>query len=86
MADKMVKVATPTVAAVNEPSADVQQLKAEVSCLVELMASLSQRDRHPRCSRSTSQHRRPPKSYPHGLSLNRTTGTRFTLLVSLQVW
>ena len=59
MADKIVEVATPTVAAVTDTSTEVQQLKEEASRLADLMASLSQRDHLPRRSRSTSRHRRP---------------------------
>ena len=59
MADKIVEVATATVAAITDTSTEVQQLKEEVSRLADLVASLSQRDHLPRRSRSTSHHRRP---------------------------
>ena len=57
MADKIVEVATPTVAAVTDTSTEVQQ---EVSRLADLVASLSQRDHLPRRSPS-------PYSCPHRL-------------------
>ena len=62
LADKIVEVATPTVAAVLDPSAEVQQLKAEVSRLADLVASLTHT--RPRRSRSNSRHRRPRSNAP----------------------
>ena len=59
MADKIMEVARPpTVAAISAPDPDVQQLKAEVSRLADLVASLTQYN--PQHSRSRSRTRRPP--------------------------
>ena len=62
MADKIVEVATPTVAAVSEPSAEIQQIKAEVSRLADVVASLTQH--RPRRGRSNSRQRRPRSPAP----------------------
>ena len=57
MADKVMEVATPSVAAINQPQApltsdpEVKRLKEEVSQLAELVATLTQQ-RRPRRSRS----------------------------------
>ena len=50
LADKIVEVAIPSVAAVHTPSplnAEVEQLRTEVSCLQEIVKSLSSRGRSP---------------------------------------
>ena len=63
MADKVMEVATPSVAAINQPQApltsdpEVKRLKEEVSQLAELVATLTQQ-RRPRRSRSIQ--RQPP--------------------------
>ena len=65
MADKIMEVSTPTVAAVSTPSVDdseVKQLREQITRLTELVASLS-RDRRPR-HRSTSRNRRPANIPP----------------------
>ena len=57
MADKIVEVATPTVAAISntDSSSEVRQLKDEVSRLANLVASLTRdRKRRPRYSGSRS--------------------------------
>lgn len=64
MADKIVEVATPTVAAISQPNPDpdIQQLRAEVTRLAELVASLT--THRPRRDRSLSRNRRTHSPAP----------------------
>ena len=68
MADKIIEVATPTVAAVSavQDDSEVKQLREEVSRLADLVASLSHdhrsRDHRPR--RRTPSRTRPPAPTP----------------------
>ena len=73
MADKVMEVATPTVAALSDTSphhidtSEVQQLREEVARLTDLVASLTTRSRRrvlskPRCSPSPAPPNPPPSS------------------------
>lgn len=64
MADKIVEVATPTIAAVsnNDSSSEVKQLRAEVTHLADLVATLTRE--LPRRARSNSRGRRPHSPAP----------------------
>ena len=67
LADKVIEVATPTVSAINdtnEANSEVKQLRAEVTRLADLVATLTSRPRHTR-SRSQSRQRRPSSPAPH---------------------
>ena len=61
MADKVIEVSTPTFAAISNTrpdSSEVKQLREEVACLADLVASLTSHDRSRR-SHSTPRSRRP---------------------------
>ena len=78
MVNNIVEVATPTVAALPEPPTEVQSLKAEVSRLSDLVASLTQHrvNHHYRRGRSTSRNRGSRTRSPAPTSLRASNDSK----------
>ena len=73
MADKIMEVSSPTVAALSTPRVDdyeVKQLREQVSRLADLVASLPRANRFRHCS--SSRNRSPPTRHPRLNPLLRT--------------